>query len=167
MRLTQFSNFAVRILMYAGINKGQPSAVPDIARAYGISQNHLNKVAAELCHLGYLQAIRGRSGGVCLGMGANSIRIGELLRKIENTSTLVECFEASSNTCPLREKCRFRHALQRALDAFFSELDKQTLSDFINDGADLAECLGIKESDESDNQRARRELTTTKNALAL
>ena len=161
MRLTQFSNFAVRILMYAGINKGQPSAVPDIARAYGISQNHLNKVAAELCHLGYLQAVRGRSGGVRLGMGASSISIGELLRKTENTSTFVECFEVSSNTCPLRDKCRFRHALQRALEAFFSELDKQTLSDFINDGGDLAECLGIKEADESDSLRTRKKLTTT------
>ena len=167
MRLTQFSNFAVRILMYAGINKGQPSAVPDIARAYGISQNHLNKVAAELCHLGYLQSIRGRSGGVCLGMGASSISIGELLRKIENTSTLVECFEESSNKCPLRDKCRFRLALQRALDAFFSELDKQTLSDFINDGGDLAECLGINDSDESDSQPTRSKLTTTTDALAL
>ena len=54
MRLTQFSNFAVRILMYTGLKKGKPSAVSDIARAYGISQNHLNKVAAELCQLGYL-----------------------------------------------------------------------------------------------------------------
>ena len=167
MRLTQFSNFAVRILMYAGINKGQPSAVPDIARAYGISQNHLNKVAAELCHLGYLQSIRGRSGGVCLGMSANSISIGELLRKIENTSTLVECFDASSNKCPLRDKCKFRLALQRALDAFFSELDKQTLSDFINDGGDLAECLGIDNPDEPDSLTTRRKFSTATDTLAL
>ena len=166
MRLTQFSNFAVRILMYAGINKGQPSAVPDIARAYGISQNHLNKVAAELCHLGYLQAIRGRAGGVSLGMSVNSISIGELLRKIENTSTLVECFDETSNTCPLLSKCKFRYALKKALDAFFTELDMHTLSDFIDDGDGIAECLGIKDFNETNAQTTRRKFGKTTDAVA-
>ncbi|MEI7606079.1 MAG: Rrf2 family transcriptional regulator [Rhodospirillaceae bacterium] len=167
MRLTQFSNFAVRILMYTGLKKGQPSAVPDIARAYGISQNHLNKVAAELCHLGYLQATRGRAGGVCLGVAADKISIGELLRKVENTSTFVECFDEKLNTCPLIKKCKFRHALQRALDAFFSELDKQTLSDFINEGDGLAECLGIKDANESGRQTGRRKLNVSTDVPAL
>ena len=166
MRLTQFSNFAVRILMYTGLKKGKPSAVPDIARAYGISQNHLNKVAAELCQLGYLQATRGRAGGVGLGMSADKISIGTLLRKIENTSTLVECFDETSNACPLISKCKFRHALQRALDAFFSELDKQTLSDFIIDGEGLAECLGINDVGEIDRHTERRKINASMDAMA-
>ena len=166
MRLTQFSNFAVRILMYAGVNKHQPSAVPDIARAYGISQNHLNKVAAELCRLGYLQATRGRAGGVCLGMPIESISIGELLRKIENTSILVECFDETSNACPIRNSCKFRHALKNALDAFFSELDKHTLADFINEADDLAKCLGIDDAGPSTPTLQRRKSLPSISSIA-
>jgi Rrf2 family transcriptional regulator, nitric oxide-sensitive transcriptional repressor len=66
LRVTQFSNFAVRLLMYAALNGSTPSAVPEITRAYGISYDHLKKAAAELCRRGYLGTVRGRNGGVRL-----------------------------------------------------------------------------------------------------
>lgn len=142
MRMTQFSNYAIRMLIYAGLNGHRPSGVPDIARAYGISQNHLNKVAAELCHLGYLQARRGRSGGVSLGRDPEQINIGEIIRQTESTVSLVECFDEKTNTCPLRPQCKFRIALQKALEAFFAELDRHSLADFIKDSEGLENCFG-------------------------
>ncbi|MEI6558056.1 MAG: Rrf2 family transcriptional regulator [Rhodospirillaceae bacterium] len=143
MRLTQFSNYAIRTLIYAGLKGHHPSGVPEISRAYGISQNHLNKVAAELCHLGYLQMTRGRTGGVQLGMAPEMIRIGDVIRHTESTVSFVECFDPETNTCPLRAECKFRIALQSALGAFFAELDRHTLADFIEDSEKLGACLGV------------------------
>jgi Rrf2 family transcriptional regulator, nitric oxide-sensitive transcriptional repressor len=143
MRLTQFSNYAVRTLIYAGLKGHHPSGVPEISRAYGISQNHLNKVAAELCHLGYLQMTRGRTGGVQLGMAPEMISIGDVIRNTESTVSFVECFESETNTCPLRPECKFRIALQGALGAFFAELNRHTLADFLVDSEKLGACLGI------------------------
>ena len=80
MRLTQFSNFAIRVLMYAALDGEGPSAVPDIARAYGASYDHMKKAAAELCRLGYLKSVRGRIGGVMLARRPEEIIIGEVVR---------------------------------------------------------------------------------------
>lgn len=144
VRLTQFSNFAVRILIYAGLNRHGPSPIPEIARAYGVSLDHLKKAAAELSRLGYMKAMRGRSGGVCLSRAPEDISIGEVVRQTEGSSTLVECFDPASNTCSLRTDCKFRVALQEALEAFYTVLDRHTLADLVKNREKLADCLGIK-----------------------
>ena len=141
MRLTQFSNYAERTLIYAGLKGHHPSGVPEIARAYGISQNHLNKVASELCHLGYLEMTRGRTGGVKLIMPPEMISIGGVIRKTESTASFVECLDESTNTCRLRSSCKFRFALKKALESFFTELDRHTLAEFIEDTDTLSRCL--------------------------
>ncbi len=145
MRLTQFSNFAVRILIYAGLKGPEPSAIPEISRAYGISHDHLKKAAAELCRLGYLVSVRGRAGGVRLARAAESTSVGEVVRQTEGAVKLVECFDPATNTCPLHADCRFRIALGEALDAFFGVLDRYTLADLIGNRERLISCLGIKD----------------------
>ena len=144
MRLTQFSNFAVRILMYAGLKGPSPRPIPEIARAYGISHDHLKKAAAELSRLGYLAAVRGRSGGVSLAIAPEAISIGEVVRKTEGTTTLIECFDPATNGCPLHADCRFRTALQQAQEAFFAVLDRHMLSDLIKDRERLVACIDIE-----------------------
>ncbi len=143
MRLTQFSNFAVRILMFAGLKGRGPSSIPEIARAYGISHDHLKKAAAELCRLGTLEAVRGRAGGVRLAEPPEMISIGRVVRHTEGASTLVECFDPASNTCPLIAHCRFRLALQEAQEAFFVVLDRHMLGDLIQDGGALRPLVGL------------------------
>ncbi len=131
MRLTQFSNFAIRVLMSAGLRASAPVSVPDIARAYGISYNHLKKAAAELCRLGYLEAVRGRDGGVRLARDPEAINIGAVIRATEGAVVLVECFDPATNTCPLRPACVLKGALERATAAFFAVLDDYTLADLL------------------------------------
>ena len=143
MRLTQFSNFAVRILMYAGLKKRSLSALPEIARAYGISHDHLKKASAELCRLGHLEAVRGREGGVRLAKPAEAISLGDVVRQTEGNVALVECFNPATNTCPLHAECRFRVALTEALEAFFAVLDRHTIADLIEDREILAAHLSI------------------------
>ena len=143
LRLTQFSNYAIRVLMYAALKRNAPSAVPEIARAYGASYDHLKKVAAELCRRGYLEPVRGRNGGFRLAKDPGEIRIGEVIRQTEGETALVECFDPATNTCPLLVACRLRVALQEALAAFFDVLDRYTLADLIQAPEQLAPLLGL------------------------
>ena len=146
MRLTQFSNFAIRVLMYAGLNGRRPSAVPEMARAFGVSYDHLKKAAAELCRGGYLETVRGRNGGVRLAKDPGEIRIGEVIRQMEGSVILVECFDPTTNTCPLIVACQLRVALQEAMAAFFDVLDRYTLADLIRYPEQLSPLLGIERS---------------------
>jgi Rrf2 family nitric oxide-sensitive transcriptional repressor len=143
--LTQFSNFAIRVLMYAALHGEAPSAVPDIARAYGASYDHMKKAAAELCRLGYLKSVRGRIGGVLLAKRAEEIVIGEVVRATEGNLVLVECFDAATNTCPLEPACVLKRALHEAVDAFFAALDRYTLADLLEPALHLAPLLGLDE----------------------
>jgi Rrf2 family transcriptional regulator, nitric oxide-sensitive transcriptional repressor len=143
LRLNQYSNYAIRILMYAGVHGHGPNALPAIARAYGISYNHLTKAAAELCRSGYLEAVRGRAGGVRLARPAGDIVIGEVIRLTEGAMVLVECFDPTTNTCPLMPACRLKRALGEALTAFFAVLDGYTLADLIAAPEELTSLLGV------------------------
>ncbi len=143
MRLTQFSNFAIRLLMYAALKGDAPSAVPEVAKAYGVSYDHLKKAAAELCRHGYLETVRGRNGGVRLAKDPSEIRIGDVIRRTEGDTMLVECFNPATNTCPLLTACRLRVALQEALAAFFAVLDRYTLADLVRAPEQLTPLLGL------------------------
>jgi Rrf2 family protein len=120
-----------------------PSAVPEVARAYGISYDHLKKAAAELCRHGYLETVRGRNGGVLLAKDPSEIRIGEVIRPTEGATVLVECLDPATNTCPLLTACRLRVALQEAFAAFFTVLDRYTLADLIRAPEQLTPLLGL------------------------
>lgn len=144
MRMTQFSNFAIRVLMYAGLNESRPSAAPEMARAYNVSYDHLKKAAAELCRLGYLTTVRGRAGGFRLAKRPEDICIGEVIRQTEGNVILVECFDPATNGCPLLNVCQLRIALQEALQAFFAALDRYTLADLIRRPDQITALLGLE-----------------------
>lgn len=144
MRLTQFSNFAIRVLMYAGLRQPRLSTVPEMAAAYGVSYDHLRKAAAVLCRLGYLEGVRGRSGGFRLARPPEQIRIGEVVRGTEGDVILVECFDPVENTCPIVAACQLRVALKEAVAAFFEALDRYTLADLIRRPEQLAPLLGLE-----------------------
>ena len=115
--------------MYCALHPGQVVRIEDIANAFDISKAHLLKSARQMGQLGYLRTIRGRSGGVQLGMAPERIVIGEVVRALEGASEVVECFNPATNTCPLIGECKLTGLFHRGLEAFFSELDKVTLAD--------------------------------------
>jgi Rrf2 family protein len=143
LRLTQFSNFAIRVLMYAGLAEPRLCTVPEMARAYGVSYDHLKKAAGELCRLGYLETLRGRSGGFRLAQRPEDICIGTVIRQTEGGAPLVECFDEGTSTCPLIPACQLRRALQEAHAAFFAVLDRYTLADLIRAPDALTPLLGL------------------------
>ncbi|MBN8956925.1 MAG: Rrf2 family transcriptional regulator [Rhizobiales bacterium] len=130
MRLTDFSDFSLRILMYAAARGDRLITIEETAAVYGISRAHLMKVANQLTRAGYLKAVRGRSGGLMLAKRPEKIRLGSVLRDTEPDFALVECF-ASDNKCLISPRCRLRGALNEALSAFTSTLDRYTLADLM------------------------------------
>ncbi len=127
MQLTSFSDYALRVLMYADLAKNRLVTIDEIADAYGISRAHLMKVVNALTRAGYLEAVRGRSGGLRLARPAESISLGDVLRATEPNLDLVECF-STGNQCVITGGCRLRGVLNRALDAFVKVLDGYTLA---------------------------------------
>lgn len=130
MRLTNFSDYALRVLMYAAAQSDRLITIEETAELYGVSRAHLMKVANQLTRAGYLRAVRGRSGGLTLAKRPNRIKLGEVLRATEPDFALVECF-TQDNQCLISPRCRLRGALREALAAFTGTLDKYTLADLL------------------------------------
>ncbi len=141
MRLTDYTDYALRTLMYLGAHAGATATIQEIADAYGISKNHLMKVVHEFGQAGYIETSRGRGGGIRLGRPAKEISIGDVVRLAEGEFTLVECFGASGNRCVITPACKLKSVFKRALDAFMAELDRHTLADLIDNRAALAKLL--------------------------
>ena len=143
MRLTVYSDYSLRLLMYAALRPGELVTIQQVADAYGISRNHLMKVAFELGRHGYLKTVRGRRGGVALARPPDKIGLGEVVRRTEDDFNLVECFDAASDGCALSGPCRLKGALSRALKAYLAVLDEYTLADLTRNRAELARLLAV------------------------
>lgn len=144
MHLTQYTDYSLRVLIYLGLQpEGGLSTIRDIAGHYGISENHLMKVVHGLSRLGYVDALRGRGGGLRLARAPEAISIGAVVRRTEDDMTVVECFDAKHDTCPITEACALRRALGEATAAFFRVLDEYTLRDLLRPKARLTRLLNI------------------------
>jgi Rrf2 family nitric oxide-sensitive transcriptional repressor len=130
MRLTNFSDYALRVLMYAAAREDRLITIKETAKVYGISRAHLMKVVNQLTRAGYLKAVRGRSGGLALAKRPNKIRLGDIVRATEPEFLLAECL-GTGNQCVITPRCRLRGALKEALGAFIGTLDRYTLADLI------------------------------------
>ncbi|WP_243291880.1 Rrf2 family transcriptional regulator [Bacillus sp. FJAT-47783] len=132
MRLTNYTDFSLRVLLYVATKKNDElSNIKEIAEVYGISKNHLMKVIYELGKNGYIETIRGRNGGIRLARPASEINIGEVVRRTEEDFHLVECFDYEKNQCVITSVCGLKHVLNKALKAYFNVLDQYTLKDLV------------------------------------
>ena len=134
MRLTRYTDYAMRVLLYAGAQEeGRLSPISEISRAYAISQNHLMKVVNDLVNAGYLESVRGRFGGIRLARPATEINVGAVVRHTEEGFELVEC-----GSCVIAPACGLTGALGEALAAFMKVLDGYSLADLLVKRRDLA-----------------------------
>jgi len=143
MRLTTKTNLAARVLMFCAVHKNETVRSSDIAQACNASSNHLAQVVHQLHLHGYVSTQRGRSGGLRLGRDMNEISIGQLFRIFESNVPFAECFSPSTNTCPLSNSCRLRQYIERALEAFYNELDAVTLADLVHGNCGLEAILSL------------------------
>jgi len=143
VRLTTFTDYSLRVLIYLGAHSKQRAAVGEIAAAYGISRNHLMKVILFLVEEGYVATTRGRGGGVQLKLSPDRIRIGDVVRKSEAGTVLVECFSREASQCRIENACKLRSAFHKAVQAFYSVLDTYTLADLIVNRPAMLQLLRI------------------------
>ncbi|MYN26734.1 RrF2 family transcriptional regulator [Duganella levis] len=131
MRLTSFTDYSLRTLLYLAANRDRLVTIQDIADLHVISKNHLMKVVYQLGLAGLVETVRGRNGGLRLGKEPKDINIGALVRSTETDFFMAECFDRSTDTCPLTPNCKLKHTLNDATQAFLNVLDQQTLADML------------------------------------
>jgi Rrf2 family nitric oxide-sensitive transcriptional repressor len=130
MRITAFTDYSLRTLMFVAQAPEGRTTVADAARGLAVSENHLVKVVHALGGLGMLRNLRGRGGGISLAAPPASINVGRVVR-LSETLNIAECFDAESNTCALAGHCRLEGVFHEALDAFLEVLDRYTLEDLM------------------------------------
>lgn len=132
MRLTQFSDYSLRVLLYLGQCNDRLATIAEIAEWYGVSKAHLVKVVHKLATLGYVSTVQGKGGGVRLGKPANEITVAQVIRDTEPDFHTVECFAVKANTCRVTSTCRLKHVLREATEAFQDTLGRYSLADIAN-----------------------------------
>jgi Rrf2 family nitric oxide-sensitive transcriptional repressor len=146
MQLSLHADYACRVLIFLSVHDGSRASIEEIAKAFTISQNHLVKVVHRLGQLGFIETTRGRNGGIRLARSPEDISIGAVIRSMEPHFEVVECFNASTNSCPIIGLCDLQPALQRARDAFLGVLDTVTLAEVTRMKSGLGQRLGFTRS---------------------
>jgi Rrf2 family nitric oxide-sensitive transcriptional repressor len=131
MRLTTYSDYTLRVLMFLALNPARRATIPEIAAAYGISRNHLMKVVHQLARAGVIESVRGKGGGIRLARTPESIRIGEIVRASEGDAPIVECLSRGESTCRIAPVCRLTRVLTDGFDALYERLNGYTLADLM------------------------------------
>ena len=128
MKLTRYSDYALRVLMHLAAQPDRLASIGEIARTYRISHNHLMKVVHDLRKAGFVAATRGRTGGIRLARRPDDITVGEVIRHTEGGFDLVDC-----GSCVIAPACALTGALHEALRAFMAVLDGYSLADLVSE----------------------------------
>ncbi|MEM9108081.1 MAG: iron-responsive transcriptional regulator RirA [Pseudomonadota bacterium] len=143
MRVTKQTNYAVRMLMYCAADPNELSRVPEIAKAYGVSELFLFKILKPLVKSGIIETVRGRNGGIKLGRPAEDITLFDVIRVTEDSFAMAECFENDAADCPLVDSCALNSAWREALNAFLEVLSHHTIADLSASRFDIGSRLGL------------------------
>lgn len=143
MELSRFTDYSLRVLIYAAARGGEKITLSELAQSYRISHHHLVKIVHHLGKLGYLNNRRGRSGGILLGRKPSDIRVGDVIRNTETHFNLVECFNPGTDTCRISPTCRLKGVLHEATQAFLDVLDHYTLEDLVQSRAPILRLLSL------------------------
>lgn len=142
MRLTAFTDYSLRVLIYLAAEPDRRATVAEISAAFDIKANHLTKVVHHLARCGWVATVRGKGGGLVLALPAEQIGIGRVVRDTEGETLPAECFgEAAGGGCVIARSCRLKGVLAEAVDAFHAVLDRYTLADISRNRQALAAVL--------------------------
>jgi len=143
MRLTLHSDLGFRTLIFLAVAGESGGSIPQIAKAYGVSQNHLKKVVNHLAHAGWVEAARGRGGGLRLRVAPAQISIGAVMREMESDFALVDCLGVEPERCLIAGNCGLQRIFGEALRAWFQILDRYSLADAVDRPGALHDLLGL------------------------
>jgi Rrf2 family nitric oxide-sensitive transcriptional repressor len=131
MQLTTFTDYGLRALMFLSAHPDRLCSIREVADYYKISYNHLVKVAHRLAQLGFIDSTKGKGGGIKLAKRADQLKLGDLVRSLEPSMDVVECFNRDTNTCRITDSCQLKHYLSDAKKDFLSSLNRHTLADTV------------------------------------
>lgn len=157
MKLSAFSDYTLRVLMFLAMERSRLATIPEIATAYGISENHLMKVVHRLARSGVIESVRGKGGGIRLAREPGDIRLGQIVRASEGGGPIVECLSGEPNalkSCKIAPVCRLTGILVQAFDALFTLLDQYTLADLVGNPGQFATILVRKPGFPAEKTRA-------------
>jgi Rrf2 family nitric oxide-sensitive transcriptional repressor len=133
MRLTSFTDFGLRMLMRMASVPERAFSTSELAQEFDLSRNHLAKIMQRLAQAGFVETRRGGGGGAILARPPEEIRLGAVIRLLEEGQPLVECFGADGGDCTIEGRCRLKARLRSAEAAFLSDLDRSSLADIALD----------------------------------
>ncbi len=128
MRLSEYTDFTLRVLMYCAVNRDRLVTIAELADQLRLSKNHLMKIVNDLARQGVVETARGRGGGLRLLQDPQQIRVGDVVRRSETDCRLVECFDRLTDSCTLTPNCQLKGVLAGALKAFFDQLDAVSIA---------------------------------------
>lgn len=146
MKLTAFTDYSLRVLLFLAVDPQRRATIGEIARAFNISENHLVKVVHYLAKSGWLTSVRGKGGGLELARPAERIVIGDVVRDTEGPPLMAECFGENKDGCAISRNCRLRGALGEAVNAFYGVLARYTLADVVRNREPLATILFLPQA---------------------
>ena len=141
MRLSTFSDYSLRVLMYLACQSDRLATIVEISQAHGVSKNHLMKVVHQLGRNGYIETVRGKHGGIRLARASSEINLRDVVSDMENVSCLLDC---QREGCLLTAGCRFQGILRKAMRAFLDVLGEFTLADLVKDKDRMCGLLGLQ-----------------------
>lgn len=141
MKLTAFTDYSLRVLIYLATSPTQGGTIAEIANAFAVSENHLMKVVHFLGRQGWLRTTRGKGGGLRLARDPVDIVIGDVIRQTEGGAVPAECFRGDGGQCNISGRCQLQGVLGRAVEAFYAELSRHTLADLTRHPQQLAQVL--------------------------
>ena len=154
MRLTLHTDYALRVLIYAGLKRDRLCTIPELVRHFDISRGHLMKVVHRLALKGYLQTARGKNGGLRLASAPDAITVGAVVRDMEQELGVLGCLQDEPGYCRIEECCVLRRALGEATNAFLAVLDRYTIRDLLAPRRSLMRLLEIGARDEQQRPSA-------------
>lgn len=143
MRLTVYTDYSLRVLIYLAVKPERLSTIDEVADAYGIARNHLTKVVHQLGVAGYVTTVRGKGGGFRLARPPAEINVGDVVRTSETDLALVPCFAPICGPCPIIPACGLKGLIHQAVQAFMAVLDGSTLADLVRQPEALRSLLQL------------------------
>lgn len=144
MRLTSFTDYSLRVLIFLATDPDRRGTIAEVAGAFGVSEHHLTKVVHFLGKSGWLSNLRGKGGGMQLALAPEDIVVGQVVRATEGVDLPAECFATEHDQCPITKSCRLKGVLGEAVKAFYAVLDGYTLADLVRNRQALISLLDIQ-----------------------
>lgn len=131
MQLSKFTDYAFRALIYLANNQDSMAIIDKLAIELEVSEHHLKKIINKLAKTEYIISVKGRNGGLKLGVDPKEINLGKVLLLTEENLNLVECMD-NPKLCPLMNNgCKLKGVISKSLDSFIEEMSKYTLQDIL------------------------------------